>query len=430
MKIGIVSRFGIALSALVSSANAVNTLFTNKSANNAKAKLLSKARPVRKLGYNNYYNNNANNGNNNNNNNGNNGVALTDYVMKFVKCQYVKTFSDDMAANDEASTVLATRRFVIFRLCPVGSCNSCNYGYGEYVIDVDSYLEYVIQHAQEEQKNMCNWCQNYCYNENEYDENDYGDNAYDNYGNRFLAANNYDCSCVQECQALANMENYGYVDAINYIQCQQVYEANDGTFVYASAMCTNSGDKIKIGTFSDEDCTIPTNENVEDYLGYDDNGNNIQLSYATMSRAYTSDCLTCIEDNGNNNQNNYYDESNELCENLYDEAAKCESAHNFNNGYTNYGNYQNQAAQEQVVCKFINSLSSGTYDETGEIRVGSAKSYNSGSDTTTTGAQKFFLTVFILGTVGLAVFAAMLHQKITKGDKNPEGLAAQGGTVA
>ena len=390
-------KLGIALVAsLLAPAMAVDTLFTRKSPNDAKAKLLSKARSLA--------------------NNNNNGVTLTNYVVKFVKCQFVKSFDDELAANDQSSTVLATRRFVIFRLCPDGSCNNCNYGYGEYVIDLESYLQYAAGYAKQEQKTMCNLCQQYCYNDN-YNYN--GGNA------------NVDCSsCVGDCSAIANMEQLGYVDAINYIQCTKVYYANDdNNALYAGAMCSNSGEKIKIGIFSDQDCTIHTNKDIEDYLGYDNNGNKIQLSYGLLSETYTNDCITCIENNGNNNNN--YPESNELCEGLYDEAAKCESAHNFNNGYTNYGNYQNQAAQEEVVCKFITSLNSGTYDETGEIRIGSGSSARrSNGGSSTSGAQKFFLTVFILGTVGLAGYAAMLHQQITKGGKGSEGLSAQGGTIA
>jgi len=396
-------KFGFSLIAsllIPVSAAAVDTLFTRKTPNDAKAKLLSKARSLA--------------------NNNNNAVTLTEYVVKFEKCQFVKSFDDELAANDQSSSVLATRRFVIFRLCPEGSCSSCNYGYGEYVIDLDSYLQYAVDFVQQKQQAMCNSCQNYCYNDN----NNYGNNN----GNGYV-----DCStCVGDCSAIANMENLGYVDATSYIECTQVYEANDDSnALYAGAMCSSSGEKIKIGIFSDEECTIHTNNDISDYLGYDENGQKLQMSYGLLSEVYENDeCITCIEDNGN--ANNYYPESNELCEGLYGEAAKCESAHNFNNGYTNYGNYQNQAAQEEVVCKFISSLSSGTYDETGEIRIGSgSSSKRSSGGNSTSGAQKFFLTVFILGTVGLAAYAAMLHQKITnKGGKGTEGLAAQGGTIA
>lgn len=383
----------------------------DKTPNTKRAKLLSKARSL-----------------NNNNNNYYNSVNLADYEIKFIKCQFVKSFDDEMAADEDASSVLATRRFVIFRMCPSDNCSSCNYGYGEYVVDLETYLEFAVEYVQEEQKEMCNACAENCavY----YDDN--ANDAYDanGYGNRGLVY--YDCSsCSGDCAAIEAMEEMGYQEATEYLECQQIYNYN-GNELYAGPMCSNDGEQIKIGVFADQYCSVHTNNNIKDYLGQDDNGNNIQLSYGLMKKLYSSNCISCIEDNGNNNNgqyNGYANEPNEFCENLYESAAKCESAHNFNNGYSNYANYANQAAQENVVCNFVSSLSSGTYDETGEIRVG-ASSSSSSSTASTTGAQKFFLTVFILGTVGLAVYAAMLHQQITKGAGSDAQLSSQGGTIA
>jgi len=51
-----------------------------------------------------------------------------------------------------------------------------------------------------------------------------------------------------------------------------------------------------------------------------------------------------------------------------------------------------------------------------------------GGSSGTTGGQKFALAFFILGTVGLAVYAAMLHSQLTKGSK--AGLSRQGGAMA
>jgi len=102
--------------------------------------------------------------------------------------------------------------------------------------------------------------------------------------------------------------------------------------------------------------------------------------------------------------------------------------HGFDNGYSNkYNEYGNQLENEDTVCDFISSLKSGTYAQDGEIVVGGSNSYHSGS-TSTTGGQKFALTFFILGTVGLAVYAAMLHSNLTKSAKSD--LSSQGGAMA
>merc|ERR1711997_1366973 len=95
--------------------------------------------------------------------------------------------------------------------------------------------------------------------------------------------------------------------------------------------------------------------------------------------------------------------------------------------YSNDGEFENQISNEELVCDFISSLKSGTYSQDGEIVIGGNKIYASGG-TATTGGQKFALTFFIIGTVGLAVYAAMLHSQLTKGGK--ADLSTQGGAMA
>ena len=112
---------------------------------------------------------------------------------------------------------------------------------------------------------------------------------------------------------------------------------------------------------------------------------------------------------------------------LYEDAAKCEKTHGFDNGYSNYDGYENQLAQEEVVCDYMASLMAGTYDENGEIIV-TGKSSSFGGGSSTTGGQKFALAFFIIGTVGLAAYAAVLHSKLTKGGK--ADLSRQGGAMA
>merc|ERR1712157_114532 len=114
----------------------------------------------------------------------------------------------------------------------------------------------------------------------------------------------------------------------------------------------------------------------------------------------------------------------EVCENLYQAAAKCENKRGFDDGYSNYYANENQLENEETVCDFISSLKSGTHAQDGEIVVGGSNPYRSGT-TSTTGGQKFALTFFILGTVGLAVYAAMLHTNLTKSAKSD--LSSQGG---
>jgi len=437
-----ISTLALAFFTAVSATPAVPNRFTQKqSANNPTAKLLSKARTIRAL------------------EDGGDAeeadVDLTNYSIKFMKCQFVKAFSDDLA-EEGAETVLATDRFIVFRLC-LTAASSCSSGYGEYVVDMDTYLGYTVEYKQEEQENMCQACDENCYyaaaddeeaeeeeEEEEQDEDEDGDerrlkrspprNGRMPQPPRKLAdaanAVTSDCTtCVDDCAKIDAMEENYYMDATNFINCQQLDAGNDdgGVELYAGPMCGSQGSKIKIGVFTDEDCMfLDSSLDVEDYLA-DEDGAQYKLSHALLKTTYdNSDPISCKDDEEDDGNNNYYQqaETREICRNVYEASGKCESSYDF----AQYSEMDSeQIANEELVCAFISSLNSGTYSQDGEIVVGGNPTYTPGG-TSTTGGQKFALTFFILGTVGLAVYAAMLHSQLTKGGK--ADLSTQGGAMA
>merc|ERR1712194_998155 len=218
-----------------------------------------------------------------------------------------------------------------------------------------------------------------------------------------------------------NMEENGYMDASEFTECQQLdYEDNYGNVYYAGAMCASSGSRIKIGIFLDEECSIyDSSKDIESYLQNDD-GYNMKLSYHLLKQTFAEgECIVdCLVEEA---------EVNEVCEELYESAGKCESSHGFEDGIVDYENYDNQVRNEELVCDFISSLKAGHYDQTGEIVVSGGRT-TLGGGAATTGGQKFALTFFILGSVGLAGYAAMLHSQLTKGAK--ADLSRQGGAMA
>lgn len=372
-------------------------------------------------------------------------IDLSAYSMKFIKCQFVKSYDDDLAEDGDSDSVLKINRFVMFRLCP---SSSCTYNYGEYLVDMDTYLEAAVEYQQEQQKEMCNYCNEVCAaddddaaeEEEEEGEEGEGEEEGEEDGEdrrrrlraitRKLSVS-IDCgTCVDECEKIENMEDNGYVEASNFIQCQQIGEGDDGTDYYAGAMCASNGEKIKIGVFYDEECSnYDGNLSVENFIG-------AKLSHALLKTVYSSDSLIpCVKpdwevpaDDDAAEEEEKEAEANEMCANLYEYSAKCESKHGFQSGLSGYENYYNQYAQEDLVCSFMNTLSNGAYDQSGEI-VLKSKSTNVEGATAATGGQKFALTVFILGTVGLAVYAAQLHSTLTKGG-SAAGLSEQGGAMA
>jgi hypothetical protein len=389
-------------------------------------------------------------------------VDISAYSVKFEQCQFVKSYSNDEdGGDDNTDTVLATKRFVVFRLCPNNACSSCNYNYGEYLVDLETYLEAAVEYMSDYQEGMCEACDE-CNNgddaaqndgDQEEEEQDDGEDENEDEDNgderklklaarklrrsRKLASYNVDCStCYDDCQKIANMEDNGFYDATNFLECDMIYDPEDDNrqAYYAGPICASNGSKIKIGVFTDENCMyIDSSKDVDDYLKNDD-GNAMKLSHALLKTTYSDTCISCKEPADDDDENNDggddaedADEVIEMCETLYDASAKCEKVHGFDDGYSNYYGYENQLANEEVVCDFLSSLKSGTYDEQGEIVVtGASSSANGGADTS--GGQKLALTFFILGTVGLAMYAAMLHSKLTKGGKTD--LSSSGGAMA
>ncbi|KAL7534873.1 hypothetical protein ACHAXR_006134 [Thalassiosira sp. AJA248-18] len=360
-------------------------------------------------------------------------VDLTGYSIKFEKCQFVKQYDAEEGGGEDNDSILTTQRFVIFRMCPSNSCGSCNYNYGEYIVDMATYLESTLEYKQEVQEQYCETC-NECVEKEAEDDDNNGEED----DEAWKCQNVDTSSCYAECQNIENMEENGYMDASEYTECQELdYEDNYGNKYYAGAMCASSGSRIKIGIFTDEECSnYDDTKDIETYMKNDD-GYNMKLSYHLLKQTFAEgECVaSClVEDEEQNNNNNNGDdeeekeaEVNEVCENLYEAAGKCESSHGFESGIVDYDNYDNQVRNEELVCDFISSLKAGHYDQTGEIVVNGGRT-TLGGGSSTSGGQKFALTFFILGSVGLAGYAAMLHSQLTKGAK--ADLSRQGGAMA
>ena len=276
-------------------------------------------------------------------------------------------------------------------------------------------MESTVQHKQEELENYCQSCEESCAA------------ADDAVNNRRLI----DCdSCYKECQNIENMEENGYAEASEYTQCGKVYENdNTGVIYYAGAVCAKSGSRIKVGLFTDENCenfdeTATTN--IDKYLKNND-GYNIRLSYHVLKETFPNgQCVaSCLQEDEDGNGDV---ETAEVCQNLYEGSGKCENSHGFvGMDYSNSDYYAVQQANEDAVCNFVANIQAGHYAESGEVVVTGGMQKVNGSPRTT-GTQNFFLSFFIMGSVGLAAYAALLHQKITQG--RSADLSAQAGAMA
>ena len=345
---------------------------------------------------------------------------LSAFSLRFEKCQYVKAFDDDLAASDKFDTVLATKQFVVFQLCPSDQCDDqCtnkNRGvvHGEYVVDIADYLEATIANRQAAFEYMCDNCNEFCNNNGDY------------------------CSgCGKTCFEWESMAANGYVDASQYTTCTKtdyvvVQEAsNDGQDqqnqnVYVGPMCSNNGKSIVIGVFADEFCWEPISDlNAADVLGY-------QISYHILDQVVSpsddtstttstgnsgSACLSCLEDANSGNANDQADGDtvNEMCEGVYNAAAKCESIYGLETGFINVNrkekDYENQVENEFMSCTFIKSLIWNSYTEEGEINYMAVQDEVFRKVTTVQATALTCLSLFFVGMLGYGFY---LHRAIEK----------------
>lgn len=265
---------------------------------------------------------------------------LAHYDVQFQSCLSVQAYDDDLAQRTP-DTVRRVNRFVNFRLCPDDSCDR---GFGDYLVDLGEFLESTVQHQLQRQEFFCQACETECA----------ADAA-------FVTSTIVDCeTCSQECMNIENLEEFGFIDAAEFLECSLIYDSEDDAVggLYAGPLCT-SGGGVEIGVFRDEDCfDLDPSKNVDDFL-VDADGVNLRLSYALLDSVYMEK-LSCKSDDDTG--------VHEMCQSLFEQSGKCERP----NGLNLAGSveaYPNQYLQAEAVCVFIDALTNGEYSEGGVIRL-------------------------------------------------------------
>lgn len=272
------------------------------------------------------------------------GFDITQYSAKYSGCSTVKTYSDDMASTNGATTVLAAQRFVIFRLCPSFYCNKytvtgCTVDYGEYAIMMDDYLDAIKKYNEDKRDNFCNYCAD-CMAYNATDANSVACSA-----EADEACTGSSDLCAEDEVATAFEE---------FFACKGVdYESDAGKEkIYIAPHCGTDGFTITLAQYSDEQCatlvtsTALTIENVTG-LPFDNEQINTyfpkecvscaeQVSKFRLFKLQSCAVKTCISPSlivssffqGNvwdnaAEDNNDNDGISEVCESLYQSSAKC-----------------------------------------------------------------------------------------------------------
>lgn len=260
------------------------------------------------------------------------------YALSYHRCAAVQQFSDDMAAQEDSKGVLSTKQFAIFRFCPAATCEGdgdaqssiwadygtytskygdaaedggddeetfgggarskgCSADYGEYMIELSTYLQIMSENTSEQAESYCSYCEKQFYETYK--------NCVNNGGcRRDLKYEDYVVENQRELSNICKSENDsgGYGDICNgaldditsitdYFECT---EAGNGG-VYLGPHCMEDGMTVTLGVYADEYCSEYIGGDVTAYLDnvyYNDNiglyVNSPYGKYISMNSMYNS----------------------------------------------------------------------------------------------------------------------------------------------
>ena len=259
---------------------------------------------------------------------------VANYSLKFQGCHEITQWNADADGDDDVR--VSTKRLVRFRLCPADSCQDessagCSSGYGDYVMDMNTFLEAYLEGVEDEREYQCEVYTEKC--ENQCDGQD-------------------DDACEQACLTGYGMgdcyqgEDGEAFDVQEYAQCAE-WNGNggngrrldgNGNAYYVGPHCSDQGGAIHLGLFTDDTCTTFASSSA------------YELPYSDQNLVSTA-CKSC-KDNDNGGVA-------EMCDTMYQMSGKCET--NMDSGY----------ASNEAACTYIAGIK--IIREGGVIRTSSTK---------------------------------------------------------
>ena len=232
------------------------------------------------------------------------GFDVSSYSLKYAGCSSVSAFSDDMAEDEDSTTVFETDQYAVFRFCPSDSCSDtstygCTDNYGEYMVPLYTWLTIVAEYRAEEFERYCEYC-DACYGSND-DANANADDG--NNGNRNRnrnladddgAAQGSNCAYESACTGyndLCNNDDYGKTDWTQFFGCKEwQYDADEELSFYIGPHCASDKTSIIIGTFEDDACAVYEGEKYDlaTITG-------LPFTSDALMEYYESDCIPCKE---------------------------------------------------------------------------------------------------------------------------------------
>lgn len=262
---------------------------------------------------------------------------VSGYSLKYQGCHHVTQWNEEADGGEDVR--LETKRLVRFRLCPTSSCSAssgggCSSGYGDYIIDMNTFIEGYMENKEQVEQYQCEYTSQVvcnCENADDRESCEY----------KCFNSNGMDYCIEQELDDDAQQK----LEVADYMMCNNFELPNNNNRrldqneveYFLGPYCAESGGSIYLGMFTDDSCTLFADNN---------GGRSTYLSITGQSLSYSSesligpDCFSCVEPQDVNQQNNEdqqdEDEIKEFCLEMYQAAGKCENK--LNNYYVEPNN--------------------------------------------------------------------------------------------
>eukprot|EP00984_Skeletonema_dohrnii_P004294 scaffold1520_cov91-Skeletonema_dohrnii-CCMP3373.AAC.7 len=252
----------------------------------------------------------------------------------------------------------------------------------------------------------------------------------------------------------------------DFLECSEVQKSN-GMVAYTQATCSEDGEAITLGLYSDESCSedITSKVNIANWIGEEVDEDTMAHYYkrinsglaelietygGTTSVDPESVCLPCGVELYIINKFSSFSllfrtklglhlhasqgEIANICDAVFMQSARCDKT--LNNWWTRKRNakYAESNALQDLSCEFINNMRMGKYDTEGNVIMDANRLYKEDGAKGLNGnlyvqeygqgleefspMQMFYLVLSISACVILGAWSTSLHKSLTKGGLN------------
>lgn len=326
---------------------------------------------------------------------------IVGYSLKFQGCHHVKQWNGD--ADGDEDVKIETKRLIRFRLCPSDTCTAtaaggCKSGYGDYVLDLNTYINAYYELKEQITEKAC---ENHMNNNCDCDDDD---GKGDDFNREYCE---YDCfvdAGMSECVDRNPYEDdeVEKIEVEKYLECAQLeYEQDENRKLeeeeeeeevayFVGPYCAKQGGDVYLGVFTEDSCS----EFADDY-----GGKSTFESLTGQTLPYSSeslvgmDCVSTQEVNDDGEVGLY-----EQVQELYQAAGKCEDN-------LEYGTVDEPNSN---ACSYIAGVKIVRED-------GVVRSSNGRSNPVATA----FIVIFAMAFVAMAFYVYYLRTKMGGVGKEP-----------